>query len=141
MAASSRARSSGWRRWATGSSKYGETIYGTRGGPWKPGKSIASTRKGNTIYVHLLGYNGKTVTLPNIPRKIIASSVLTGGTARVQPGSAAKSQSALIPRPRARRLTAPNCCCPPEPGRSNPPQIDCILKLELDGSAMDLEPL
>ena len=64
--------------------KYGETIYGTRGGPWKPTKSLASTRKGNTIYVHLLGWNGETVTLPNIPRKIIRSSALTGGTARVE---------------------------------------------------------
>ncbi len=63
--------------------QYGETIYGTRGGPWKPGKSLASTRKGNTIYVHLLGWSGTTVTLPNIPRKIVASSLLTGGTAVV----------------------------------------------------------
>ncbi len=63
---------------------YGETIYGTRGGPWKPGKSLASTRKGNTIYLHLLGWKGETITLPNIPRKIIRSSVLTGGTARVE---------------------------------------------------------
>ena len=39
--------------------KYGETIYGTRGGPWKPGKSLASTRKGNTIYLHLLDWNGR----------------------------------------------------------------------------------
>jgi len=25
--------------------------------------------------------------------------------------------------------------------RSNPSQIDCVVKLELDGSAMDLDPL
>ncbi len=117
--------------------KYGESIYGTRGGPWKPGNSIASTRRGNTIFLHLLNYDGKTITLPNIPRKIIANSMLTGGTARV-------TQSA---RDISIRVTAPPAQ-PPSQGaelllspssRSSPPQIDSILRLELDGSAMDLE--
>jgi alpha-L-fucosidase len=110
--------------------KYGETIYGTRGGPWKPTKSHASTRKGSTIYVHLLGWNGKTVTLPNIPRKIVRSSALTGGTARVQ--QAAGSISIATDPPRVG---------PQETGQATPPQIDSIVKLELDGSAMDMEPL
>jgi alpha-L-fucosidase len=119
---------------------YGETIYGTRGGPWKPTKTLASTRKGNTIYVHLLGGNGETVTLPNIPRKIIRSSALTGGTARVE--QAADKISIHIDPAEAR---------PPEHGaellrqqetrRTNQPQIDSIVKLKLDGSAMDLDPL
>jgi alpha-L-fucosidase len=110
--------------------KYGETIYGTRGGPWKPTKSLASTRRGSTIYVHLLDWNGKTVTLPNIPRKIVRSSALTGGTARVQ--QAAGSISIAIDPPGVR---------PQEAGQATQPQIDSIVKLELDGSAMDLEPL
>ena len=29
--------------------------------------------KGKTVFVHLLSWNGQTVTLPNIPRKIVAS--------------------------------------------------------------------
>jgi alpha-L-fucosidase len=120
--------------------KYGETIYGTRGGPWKPGKSIASTRRGNTIYLHLLGWKGETIILPNIPRTITRNSVLTGGTARVK--QAARKIIIRVDPPAAR---------PPDHGaelllpqgtkRSNPPQIDCIVKLELDGSAMDLDPL
>jgi len=116
--------------------KYGETIYGTRGGPWKPTRSLASTRKGNTVYVHLLGYNGKTVTLPNIPRKIVASSVLTGGTAGVtQSDRHVLLRVDVLPtRPPANGAAA---LVPP----STPPQIDSILKLELDGSAMDLAPL
>ena len=40
---SSRARSSASAKWAAGCSKYGETIYGTRGGPFKPGQWGAST--------------------------------------------------------------------------------------------------
>ncbi|HOX59070.1 MAG TPA: alpha-L-fucosidase [Candidatus Paceibacterota bacterium] len=120
--------------------KHGESIYGTRGGPWKPGKSIASTRKGNTIYLHLLGYRGKTVTLTNIPRTIMHSSALTGGTARVSQSGRQISISidTLPAHPPAkgaelllRRAT----------DQSAPPPIDSILKLELDGSAMDLEPL
>ena len=119
---------------------YGETIYGTHGGPWKPGKSIASTRKGSTVYVHLLGWNGKPVTLPNIPCKIVRCAALTGGTARVQ--QAANTISIDI---------GPAVVRPPTKGaelllqhqksQPAPAQIDSIVKLELDGSAMDLEPL
>ncbi len=121
-------------------SQYGKTIYGTRGGPWKPDKSLASTRKGNTIYLHLLGWNGKTVTLPNIPRTIIRSSVLTGGTARVQQAARTISirgdPAAARPPDRGAELLRPQAT-----RRPNQPQPDCIVELELDGSAMDLDPL
>ncbi len=36
--------------------KYGESIYGTRGGPFKPGLWGASTHKGNRIYVHVFDW-------------------------------------------------------------------------------------
>jgi len=118
---------------------YGETIYGTRGGPWKPGKSIASTRKGNIIYVHLLRYNGKPVTLKNIPRKIIASSLLTGGAARVEQSGNRISIRVVAP-PAHPPANGAQLLLPPT-NRAVPPQVDSILKLELDGSAMDLESL
>ena len=63
--------------------KYGESIYGTRGGPFKPGKFGASTRKGNTIYLHVQRWPGETLMLPAIPAKIVRSTVLTGGTPSV----------------------------------------------------------
>ena len=119
---------------------YGETIYGTRGGPWKPTKTLASTRKGNTIYVHLLGGAGETVTLPNIPRKIIRSSALTGGTARVEQAADKISihidPAAALPPDHGAELLRPQ-----ETKWTNQPQIDSIVKLKLDGSAMDLDPL
>jgi alpha-L-fucosidase len=119
---------------------YGKTIYGTRGGPWKPTKSFASTRKGKTVYLHLLGYNGETVTLPNIPRKIVRSSALIGGTARVQ--QAAGTISIRIDPPVARPPDhGAELLRPPATKRPNQPQLDCIVKLELDGSALDLDPL
>jgi alpha-L-fucosidase len=120
--------------------KYGETIYGTRGGPWKPTSSIASTRKGNTIYLHLLGWNGKTVNLPNIPRKVISSTALTDSTVRVQ--QAARKISIRIDSAMAHPPDhGAELLRSPQTRPANQPLIDTIVKLELDGSAMDLDPL
>ena len=58
--------------------KNGESIYGTRGGPWKPTKSIASTRKGDVIYVHLLHGDDDTIELPDIDGKIVSARILGG---------------------------------------------------------------
>ena len=119
--------------------KYGETVYGTRGGPWKPTKTLASTRTGDIIYLHLLGWNGETVTLPNIPRKILRSAALTGGTARVEQAadkiSICIDPAAVHPPDHGAELLRPQ-----ETRRAIQPQIDTIVKLKLDGSAMDLEP-
>ncbi len=87
--------------------QYGETIYGTRGGPWKPTKSLASTRQGNTIYLHLLDWKGRTVTLPNLPGTIVRSSMLTGGTVRV--AQSTRKLTIRIDPPAA------HCCCRREP--------------------------
>ncbi len=38
--------------------KYGYSIYGTRGGPFKPTDWGVSTRKENTIFLHILKWNG-----------------------------------------------------------------------------------
>lgn len=95
--------------------KYGETIYGTRGGPWKPTADYASTRKGNTVFVHVLRWKGDSITLPSLPRKIMAHAVLTGGQAQVQP----TDQGIVISVPAADRQ-----------------DIDTIIRLDLDGSAL-----
>jgi len=60
--------------------KYGESVYGTRGGPYIDGSWGGSTHKGNTVYLHLYGdIHGNTLTLPNLPGKITKSEILTGG--------------------------------------------------------------
>jgi len=64
--------------------RYGQAIYGTRGGPYRPGPWGAATSKGNTLYVHILKWEGDTITLPAIDRKVLSSSVLTGGKAHVR---------------------------------------------------------
>lgn len=63
--------------------RYGRSIYGTRGGPWTPTARLASTRRGRVIYLHVLEWSGSTLVLPPLPRRIIRSSLLTGGAAEV----------------------------------------------------------
>jgi len=56
----------------------GESVYGTRGGPWLPTANFASTRQGNNIYLHLMPPQ-RIVTLSALPAQILVASVLTGG--------------------------------------------------------------
>lgn len=63
--------------------QYGESIYGTRGGPWRPGDWGAATHKDNAIYLHILAWPQETLTLPPLPQRITGADVLTGGEARV----------------------------------------------------------
>ncbi len=44
--------------------EYGSSVYGTTGGPFMPNDIMASTRKGNTIYLHLFKIENNTVTIP-----------------------------------------------------------------------------
>jgi alpha-L-fucosidase len=46
--------------------EYGESIYGTRGGPIKPMPWGVSTQKGNKVYLHILNLQQDTLEIPNI---------------------------------------------------------------------------
>jgi alpha-L-fucosidase len=100
--------------------KYGESIYGTRGGPFKPGKWGASTRKGNRIYVHVYQFDGDQLALPAIPAKITAAKVLTGGPVEFQ-----QTGSGIT-------LTVP---------AASHGAIDTLIALDLDKPAMEIPPL
>jgi len=100
--------------------KQGESIYGTRGGPYKPGKNVVSTRKGNTVYVHITAWPEETLLLPALPAKIVKSRLLTGGTASVKQDDAGVEIS--VPK-------------------SDRQEIDTIVVLELDRPAMGIEPI
>lgn len=63
--------------------KYGESIYGTRGGPFLPGEYGTSTYRGNTVYLHVLKWPGDKMGLPAITAKVTRATVLTGGKATV----------------------------------------------------------
>jgi len=84
--------------------KYGESIYGTRGGPFlapdmnsrKFGSARdkfnlpqgrwwgGSTHRANVVYIHILRWPTDTITLPLIQHKIVEHTLLTGGKARIK---------------------------------------------------------
>ena len=100
--------------------KYGESIYGTRGGPIRPGPWGCATCKGDTIYVHILKWLGDTVTLPAINKKVLSGSALTGGKAEVKQSD----DGVEISVPAGDRQ-----------------EIDTIVALKLDGPAAEVMPV
>ena len=59
--------------------KYGDSIYGTRGGPVKPRSWGVTTQKGTRIYVHILDWNDEVLALPKIP-VVYKASIFANGT-------------------------------------------------------------
>ena len=57
----------------------GESIYGTRGGPFEPGLWGASTQKGDTVYVHVLAWPAGNFQLFPLDRKVRSAQLLHGG--------------------------------------------------------------
>lgn len=62
----------------------GASIYGTRGGPFPPGDYGVSTRKGDTVYVHVLQWPEGEVVLPALERRVVSARLLAGGKAGLQ---------------------------------------------------------
>jgi alpha-L-fucosidase len=61
-------------------SLYGESIYGTRGGPWLPGAYGVSTHNGALIYVHILQPpQNSELMLPTLPARVLKATLLRGG--------------------------------------------------------------
>jgi len=100
--------------------QYGQSIYATCGGPFKPGLWGASTYKDNIIYLHILSWQDFPPLLPQISKKIISSEVLTGGTTDIKQD---KNGIAVgVPKQYQN-------------------DIDTIIKLVLDGSANQITPV
>jgi len=100
--------------------RYGDSIYGTRGGPFVPGSWGASTRRGNTIYLHILEWEGPALEMPPLPAKIAGHAVLTGGTATVE-----QTEKGL-------RVAVPE---------NERQDIDTIVALQLDSPAIEIGPI
>ncbi len=100
--------------------KNGESIYGTRGGPWKPTKTLASTRSGKSVFLHVFKWDGDRVTLPGLPAKVRHAKVLTGGKVDFQQ----QGDQLIVSVPPVNRQ-----------------EIDTIIRLDLDQSAMNLPPV
>ncbi len=97
-----------------------ESVYGTRGGPWKPARHVVSTRRDRTAYVHVLDWPSDTVRLPPPPARVVASRVVGPGRVRVVAGE------------NGIELTA---------AAADRDPIATTVALELDRPAMEIEPI
>ena len=98
--------------------QYGESIYGTRGGPFRPARWGVSTCKGDAIFVHVLRWpDDGPIVLPPLGKKIVVSQLLGGGQVDVKQSDAGLS----IAVPPADRQ-----------------HLDTVIELKLEGSAMDI---
>ncbi len=64
--------------------KYGESIYGTRGGPFLPDKGYVSTHKGDVAYLLVMNWEKNSLVLPSIDRAVTKAELLTGGKVDVK---------------------------------------------------------
>lgn len=60
--------------------KYGETVYGTRGGPVSPRSWGVTTQKGNKVFVHILNAEDKNLLIPDFGKKVKSISHFATGT-------------------------------------------------------------
>jgi len=63
--------------------KYGESVYGTRGGPFLNGEWGGSTCHGDKVYLHVFKWNGDSLSLKPLTEKVRSARVLTGGDVAV----------------------------------------------------------
>jgi alpha-L-fucosidase len=94
---------------------HGESVYATRGGPFRPGEWGASTSRDRTVYLHVLRWPATgPLVLPALERTIVASAVLGGAsvTARQTPGG---TEIDVAPADRS--------------------ALDTVVRVELDGPA------
>jgi alpha-L-fucosidase len=102
--------------------KYGYSIYGTRGGPFKPADWGVSTRKGNKIWVHILKWPGNQyeIVLPDFGMKI-KNCKLAGGD---KLNFTRRNGSYII-----------------EFEKKQLQSINTIIEIEVSGKAMDIKPI
>ena len=99
---------------------YGETFYGTRGGPYKPGYWGVCTLKDNKIFLHALTFQGDTLTLPPLPAKVLGSKLRTGGKVEVR-----QTAEALVV----------------QVAQKFQQKIDTLVELTIDGNAFEVKPI
>jgi alpha-L-fucosidase len=64
--------------------KYGEAIYGTRGGPYRNGSWGGTCHKGNKLFVHVYDWPREGLALDPIANKVLSARTLTGGLVTVK---------------------------------------------------------
>ncbi|UCF37969.1 MAG: alpha-L-fucosidase [Acidobacteriota bacterium] len=100
--------------------QFGEGVYGTRGGPYKPGAWGASTCKGGDIYLYIWewGEDGQ-LQLPGLDTAILSHEVLSSGPVTLE-----NSDEGL-------RITA---------SVDTAEEIATVIRLKVQGDALEIEP-
>lgn len=102
--------------------KYGYTIYGTRGGPFKPADWGVSTRKENKIWIHILKWpaNSYEIVLPDFGQQIKKCSLAGGENVKFT-----RRNGGYVIQFEKKQLQP----------------INTIIQIEVSGKAMDIKPL
>jgi alpha-L-fucosidase len=101
---------------------YGYSVYGTRGGPFKPSDWGVSTRKGNKIYLHILKWFGNSpeIVLPDFGMEIMKCTIAGVGKVTFHK----KNDEYLIKFDG--RLLQP---------------VNTIVEIEVSGNVMEIKPM
>jgi len=101
--------------------QYGDGVYGTRGGPFKPGPWGASTCRGDTIHLFVMKWPTEgPLQLPPLPCQVVASQLLTGGT--LQFDQSADGLHILVPP-------------------ADRPDVATVIRLQVDQEAYAIPPV
>jgi alpha-L-fucosidase len=114
-------------------SVHGESVRGTRGGPFLPGPWGVSTHRDRTVFVHVLDWPpAGPLVLPPLERTVVSADVprastppAAGDTASAAPAEVARTAAGTEIRVRPEHRLSP----------------DTVVRLTLDGPAESLPPL
>jgi len=94
--------------------QYGDSVYGTRGGPVAAGPWGVTTQRASTVYVHALDWNQPVLAFAGMPRPVRSARLLRDGSS--VEFSAVKGGLVLkLPEPR-------------------PDEVDRVIVLELEAA-------
>ncbi len=100
---------------------YGDTVYGTRGGPFKPGKWGASTCRGNKIYLFIMDWPKEgPLSLGTLSMKVSKAVARNGGSVRIEQTDSGLEVSV-------------------SPEHRNP--VATVIELTVDGQAFEIQPV
>ena len=101
--------------------KFGDGVYGTRGGPFKPGRWGAATCKGDHIYLYVMKWPAEgPLKLPPIAARIVDVKTRSGGNASVR-----QDESGI-------HVDMPN---------ADRDEIATVIELTVNGNAFDIPPV
>jgi alpha-L-fucosidase len=81
-------------------SRYGDSIYGTRGGPIAPADWGVTTQRDDKVYVHVLNWKGRLLALPAMQKTISSARLFPEGSSVVFSQS---SDGVVLTLPEARK--------------------------------------